>query len=153
MFWNALLTPGMRGPLRIQGASALDREMPPSLCPCRDLGAGGSPNGGSPQPGLRGGGKGWSPGRVPSQGWCGAASPGKGASVLSCEGLPSTQSTGGPTVLPSSAGSPGWERCWPSRCTPRALCARHLRRGLGVDSGCCLHSELAVRLGVIYTQV
>lgn len=148
---------GVQGPLRIQGASALDREMLPSLCPCHDLGAGGSPNGGSPQPGLRGGGKGWSPGCVPAQGWCGGASPGKGASVLSCEGLPSTQSTGGLTVLPSSAGSPGWERCWPARCTPRTLCARHLRLGArggqrvlsaqraGSEASCHLHPGVESR--------
>lgn len=54
-------------------------------------------------------------------------------------------------MLPSSAGSPGWERCWPARPEPYVPVIS--AGGLGVDSGCCLHSELAVRLAVIYTQV
>lgn len=136
----------MQGPIASRVPAPWTGRCPPV---CSDLGARGLPNGGSPQAGLHGGG----PGRVPSQGWCGAASPGKGSSVLSCEGLPSTQSTGGLTVLPSSAGSPGWERCWLARCMPGIPGARHLRLGAAADSGRCLHSELAVRLGVISTQV
>lgn len=121
MFWNALLTPVHAEPIASRVPAPGTGRYPPV---CSDLGARGLPNGGSPQAALHGGG----PGCVPSQGWCGAASPG---SVLSCEGLPSTQSTGDLTVLPSSAGSPGWERRWPARCMPGILCVRHLRLGAG----------------------
>lgn len=55
-------------------------------------------------------------------------------------------------MLPSSARSPGWEMLALPAQNP-ILPVISAGGGLGVDSGCCLHSELAVRLAVIYTQV
>ena len=148
MSWKAPLTPVHAGANRIQGASSLGREMPPCLCPRSELEAGGSPNGALLQAGLRGGG----PGCVPSQGWCGAASPGKGGSVLSCGGPvhPEHRTSdcaslrrGGPRLVELLAGP---------LCAQHPACPSPPPEGWG-DNGCGLLSELAVRLGVIYTQV